>query len=136
GFDTVARVTGDCPFVNAELVAWCLSQCEKASQVDLASTKGRFPVGLDVEIFSATRLAALHAGGRLTVAEREHLTLYFYNHPAECTTEAIAPPPAWQCTDRRFTVDTQDDYRAACELANAFDRHDFTIDALVARAAA
>ena len=26
GLDTVARVTGDCPFVDAELVDWCLGR--------------------------------------------------------------------------------------------------------------
>jgi spore coat polysaccharide biosynthesis protein SpsF len=134
GFDTVVRVTGDCPFVNAELVTRCLLQCEGASDFDLASTKGRFPVGLDAEIFSTARMAALHAGGRLTAAEREHLTLFFYNHRVECTIRTMTPPPAWQCATRHFTVDTQRDYVAACDLANAFDGHDFTIDALVARA--
>ena len=47
--NTVVRVTGDCPFVNAELVDYCLDYIKNRS-FDLATTKGLFPVGLDVEI--------------------------------------------------------------------------------------
>jgi spore coat polysaccharide biosynthesis protein SpsF len=134
GFDTVARVTGDCPFVDAELVEHCLSQCAAVATFDLATTKGRFPVGLDVEIYSAARMAALHAGGELSAAEREHLTLYFYNHRDACAVHALEPRPAWQCAGRHFTVDTRQDYDAARALAERFAGPEFAVETLVAAA--
>jgi len=136
GFDTVARVTGDCPFVDAELVERCLAQCTAHTTLDLATTKGRFPVGLDVEVYRAARMAELDAGGQLSASEREHLTLYFYNHRETCVLHAIEPPTTWRSTARHFTVDTRQDYDAARALAERFERPEFTIDALLARAAA
>ena len=136
GFDTMARVTGDCPFVDAELVEHCLSQCMAASPFDLATTKGRFPVGLDVEIFPSARLAALHAAGSLSAEEREHLTLYFYNHRDVSTVHALDPRPGWRCADRHFTVDTRQDYDAARAIADRFAQPEFAIADLLARAAA
>jgi len=136
GFDTVARVTGDCPFVNAELVDWCLLQSAAHTMLDLATTKGHFPAGLDVEIYRAACMAELDVAGQLSASEREHLTLYFYNHRETCVVHAIEPPASWRCAGRHFTVDTRQDYEAARALADRFELPEFTIDALVARAAA
>src|SRR6266852_5431122 len=69
-FDTVVRVTGDCPFVDAGLVDWCLSHAAKVERFDLATTKGRFPVGLDVEIYPAHLMARLHMEGCLSSVHR------------------------------------------------------------------
>jgi spore coat polysaccharide biosynthesis protein SpsF len=134
GFDTVARVTGDCPFVDAELVDHCLAQCAAVAAFDLATTKGRFPVGLDVELYSAARMDALHAGGGLSAAEREHLTLYFYNHRDACTVHPLEPRPAWRCAGRHFTVDTRQDYEAARAIAERFTGPEFAVETLVAAA--
>jgi spore coat polysaccharide biosynthesis protein SpsF len=134
GFDTVARVTGDCPFVDAELVDHCLAQCAAVAAFDLATTKGRFPVGLDVELYSAARMDALHAGGGLSAAEREHLTLYFYNHRDACTVHPLEPRPAWRCAGRHFTFDTRQDYEAARAIAERFTGPEFAVETLVAAA--
>jgi spore coat polysaccharide biosynthesis protein SpsF len=126
GFDTVARVTADCPFVDAELVDWCLSRTAEFERCDLATTKTRFPVGLDVEIYAVERMRALNAR-ELTEAEREHLTLYYYEHDDEFAVRTIEPPVAWPRPDRRFTVDTQADYEEAVRFADLFDDPRFTI---------
>ena len=119
GFDTAARVTGDCPFVDAFLVDWCNSEAARLEAFDLATTKGRFPVGLDIEIFSAARMQRLHDDGNLSPAEREHLTLYFYDRKDEERVRIIPLPEGWHRTAQHFTVDTQPDYEAAQRFAAA-----------------
>jgi spore coat polysaccharide biosynthesis protein SpsF len=135
GFDVVARVTADCPFVDAELTDWCLARTAEFDNYDLATTKGRFPVGLDVEIYRAERMAALDKSGRLNVAEREHLTLHLYNNSDEFAVRRIAPPDGWAVTDRHFTVDTQADYDDARTLVEKFGTVEFTIPAMLQRVA-
>jgi spore coat polysaccharide biosynthesis protein SpsF len=134
-FDTVARVTGDCPFVDANLVNWCLAEAQGFDSFDLATTKGRFPVGLDVEIYPTAVMARLHKGGVLSATDREHLTFHFYQHANDFKVRIIEPRREWRAADRRFTVDTEADYEAARVLAAHFASPEFSVGDLVAKAA-
>jgi len=131
GFDTVARVTADCPFVDADLVDGCIGHAAALDRFDLATTKGRFPIGLDVEIYRAEQMALLHESCELTSAHREHLTLYFYDHPEKFDIRRIDPPLGWLATTCRFTVDTAADYEHAQALAARFDQPEFSAQALL-----
>jgi spore coat polysaccharide biosynthesis protein SpsF len=135
GLDTVARVTADCPFVDAELVNWCIDRSAEFDHFDLATTKGRFPVGLDVEIYGAEKMVALNASTELSAAEREHLTLYFYNRPRGSIVRPIDQPHDLAATTRKFTVDTAEDYSYARSLADRFDDPEFPIRELLKIAA-
>jgi spore coat polysaccharide biosynthesis protein SpsF len=135
GFDTVARVTADCPFVDADLVDWCLAQAETYERFDLATTKGKFPIGLDVEIYPARLMARLHAAGNLSDTEREHLTLRLYDDGADFTVRRIEPRREWRGGSAKFTVDTPADYEAATGLAARFASPAFAIAELMAQAA-
>jgi spore coat polysaccharide biosynthesis protein SpsF len=131
GFEIVGRVTGDCPFVDAELVDWCVDESLGFDRFDLATTKGRFPVGLDVELYPADRMAALDDGTALSLEEREHLTLHFYNNSASFEVRTIATPVGWMHSIRTFTVDTPADYAAAVRIVDGFGRGDFSIPSLL-----
>lgn len=135
GFDTIARVTADCPFVDAELVDWCIARTAEAGKFDLATTKGRFAVGLDVELYHAETMAALDRGGGLSAAQREHLTLCFYERPEQFVVRRIDPRPEWTATTRTFTVDTRADYERALALAAKFDGPVFDLKSLLVAAA-
>jgi spore coat polysaccharide biosynthesis protein SpsF len=130
-FDVVARVTADCPFVDAELTDWCIDRTAQFGDFDLATTKGCFPVGLDVEIYRANQMEALDASGKLTDAEREHLTLHLYSNSDMFAVRRIAPPDHWAASSRNFTVDTQDDYDDARRLVESIGGHDFSIPAML-----
>jgi spore coat polysaccharide biosynthesis protein SpsF len=130
-FDVVARVTADCPFVDADLADWCIDWTAKLDSFDLATTKGYFPVGLDVEIYRAGRMVALHDSDKMTSDEREHLTLHFYNHSDEFEIQRIAPPDHWMAIDRHFTVDTEDDYDHARRLVGQLGTDTFSIAAML-----
>lgn len=114
----VVRVTADCPFVDGIVLDHCLAQCESALPFDIGSTKGRFPVGIDFEIYRSTRMRQLHASGILDAEEREHLTLHMYRHPDLFKIQILSPPADWtRGTSRTYTVDTSEDYRLAARLA-------------------
>jgi spore coat polysaccharide biosynthesis protein SpsF len=131
GFDIVGRVTGDCPFVDAELVDWCVGQSTGFGRYDLATTKGRFPVGLDVELYRADRMAALDSGTALASDDREHLTLYFYKNRESFAVREIAPPANWPRSEGVFTVDTAADHVTAAEIVSTLGCNEFSIPALL-----
>jgi spore coat polysaccharide biosynthesis protein SpsF len=133
GFDTVGRVTADCPFVNAEMVDYCLSQTATLDHFDLATTKGVFPVGLDIEIYNASIMARLHENTDLTGEEREHLTMHLYKGGFDV--RHLAPRADWPVTDRTFTVDTREDHERAAGLAGRFSSAEFSLSALLESAA-
>jgi spore coat polysaccharide biosynthesis protein SpsF len=135
GLDTVARVTADCPFVDAELVDWCVARATDFDYFDLATTKGQFPVGLDVEIYGAEKMAALNASAELSSMEREHLTLYFYDHRGANLVRSIEQPDDLAAAAHKFTVDTAEDYSYARSLADRFDNPEFPIRELLKIAA-
>jgi spore coat polysaccharide biosynthesis protein SpsF len=112
GLDCVVRVTGDCPFVDAESLDYCLARADAQTPFDLASTKGHFPVGIDYEIYSASTMKTLHESGDLEAEEREHLTLFMYRNEARFRLVHLEPRPEWR-TNSTFTVDTLEDYRRA-----------------------
>ena len=108
-FDYVVRITGDCPFVDAASLDLCMREVRARAPFDIASTKGRFPVGIDYEIYNAKAMAVLHAGGELSAEDREHLTLFMYRHRERFKLIDLEPPPEWR-SNCSFTVDTLDDY--------------------------
>lgn len=76
GAAVIARVTGDCPLIDAEVVdrvarEFFVADCDYASN----TLRATYPDGLDVEIFSTAALAEAWRDARLA-AEREHVTPY------------------------------------------------------------
>lgn len=113
--DHVARITGDCPFVDAESLDYCIEQAVSLAPFDLATTKGAFPVGIDYEIYNAAMMNELHASGQLDEEDREHLTLHLYRHAERFRMAQLQPRTEWRCT-RTFTVDTAEDYHQAAGI--------------------
>jgi len=129
----VVRVTGDCPFVDGPSLDYCLAACDRYDSFDIASTKKRFPVGIDYEVYNAWAMRQLHSSG-LSPEEREHLTLGMYNHPEQYKTIPLFPPADWPQTDTEFTVDSQEDYLFAQAVTEAFDSIFFSVPDLIAKA--
>lgn len=132
----VIRVTGDCPFVDGETLDYCIEQCRSVKSFDLATTKGFFPKGIDYEIYDASVMKHLHYKCSMTSEDREHLIKYIYDHPANFRIQRIVPPDRWNWHNKKFMVDTQDDYDAAQRLINNFDTINFSIENLIQSAEA
>lgn len=128
-FDTLVRVTADCPFVNAAIVDYCLYIANSIEYFELATTKGTFPVGLDLEIFPISVLNRLHVNNCLSEEDREHLTLHLYNDKFRVI--HIEAPIDWPLSNQKFTVDTVADYEFAQQLVASMDCDDFSIKELL-----
>lgn len=128
--DWIVRVTGDCPFIDAASLDYCLAQWQPSTTGLFWSTKGEFPVGIDYELISC---AALRSGWpSMTAEEREHVTLRFYrSDEANLYGRQFLPPAGWPRTTRHFTVDTPDDYRQACEWVGRLRTRKFPVSELL-----
>ncbi len=112
----VVRVTSDCPFIDPEVVDEVVQALFVPSPADYASNflePRTYPRGLDVEAFTR---ATLERAWRETAdpALREHVTPYIYLTPGAFVLRRVALPSSE--ADRRWTVDTQEDYAFAREV--------------------
>jgi len=129
--DTVVRVTGDCPFVDAETLDYVIAAARAHVPFDLVTTKAAFPVGIDYEIYPAALMAELDAKGNLSDLDREHLTYYLYQHPDDYRIHVVEPKPQWRCKAHAFTVDTFDDFGFAEKTVALMGRGDFSVTQLI-----
>jgi spore coat polysaccharide biosynthesis protein SpsF len=113
--DPVIRLTADNPFTDME---------ELDRLIDLHHTQGSdfthsfaaLPVGVGAEIFS---FGALERSAREGHAphHREHVDEYMIENPQLFKTAALAVSGPKNRPDIRLTVDTDEDYRRACLIA-------------------
>ena len=106
GADHIVRVTGDCPLID-----WRVSDDVIARHLteknDYTRTTERFPDGLDTEVMTFAALAQAHREAQLT-SEREHVTLYFRNHPERFRIGDVDCAEDYR--DLRWTVDEPCDF--------------------------
>ena len=115
--DYIVRVTGDCPLVDSKTLDYSINQIKNKIPLDLATTKGFFPVGIDYEIYSKESMEKIFSENSLTSEDKEHLTLYFYKNKKSFNIVNIHPKPNWE-KDYIFTVDTKEDYLRIKTLLN------------------
>jgi spore coat polysaccharide biosynthesis protein SpsF len=103
----VVRITSDCPLIDPEITDKTIAAFLEA-RPDYASNclALTYPRGLDTEVMS---LAALGRAWQeaLKPYEREHVTPYIYEHPAEFTLLSVADDA--DHSGHRWTVDTPED---------------------------
>ncbi|MCS5707686.1 hypothetical protein CC99x_002075 [Candidatus Berkiella cookevillensis] len=131
--DRIIRVTADCPFVDGSTLDYFLDATFSSFSTgfSLATTKGKFPVGIDFELFERNSLEKLHQSDCLTPEHREHLTLYFYHHQNEYPIKVISPPESWKSNPSSFTIDTLEDYNKAIVLTKNFKTPHFSVYNLI-----
>jgi spore coat polysaccharide biosynthesis protein SpsF len=106
--DYFVRLNGDSPFLDPALIDDGIRSCQE-HQVDLVTNLiGRtFPYGISVEIIRTAAFAQAYAQ-MSRQDEREHVTLYLYNHPERFAIHTLtAPDPKW--SHARLVVDTPED---------------------------
>jgi spore coat polysaccharide biosynthesis protein SpsF len=112
--EAIVRITSDCPLFDGALLDAMLRMFHHANYpeitVDYLSNVQRrtFPRGLDAEIFTFAALSRAHAEA-LHPYEREHVTPYIYEHPAEFRLRSYEN--AADLSAHRWTLDTEDDWR-------------------------
>lgn len=126
--DAVVRVTADCPFLSAETIDAAIARfwetgCDYLNNSRITKT---YPRGLDVEVFSMAVMDKL-AQKNLTPDEREHVTLYIYQHASEFHIETLEAPAELREPQLRLTLDTEDDYKMLNAVAQAFRAESFKV---------
>lgn len=107
GVENVVRITSDCPLMEPTLIDDAVSSFA-AGCADFVSNmiEPTYPYGLAIEVFSAHSLAEADAQA-VQLAEREHVTPYFYWNPGRFRLHALRTTP--DLSHHRWTVDTPED---------------------------
>ena len=113
--DVIVELTADCPLIDPELTTEAISAF-LAAEVDYASNclQEPYPRGLDVQVFST---AVLEEVARLTIdpADREHVSLYIYEHPERYRLLGVSAGPP-EAAELRLTVDTIEDFELVTQI--------------------
>ena len=108
GAELIVETTGDCPLIDPKIVGEVIDRFD-AGDADYCSNmlERTYPRGMEVQVFPTAVLAEVD---RLTDApsDREHVSLYIYEHPERYRLVGVqAVPP--RGGDVRLTVDTPED---------------------------
>jgi len=105
--EVVVRVTSDCPLIDPEITDNTIAAFLEA-RPDYASNAlvRTYPRGLDTEVMSLDALARAWQEARKPY-EREHVTPYIYEHPAEFRLLSVTGDV--DHSGHRWTVDTPED---------------------------
>lgn len=106
----LVRITGDCPFVNAETLDWVIEKCKQLESFDLVTTKPDFPHGIDFEVAPISILEKIHSSCPST-EEREHMFNSIYSRPTTYTIIRLAAPARLKSAETDFLLDTLEDYK-------------------------
>jgi spore coat polysaccharide biosynthesis protein SpsF len=130
----IVRITGDCPLIDPALIDR-LVEAHLVGDWDLTwnpvDEPSAFPRGMDVEVIRASALRAAAARASNT-ADREHVTLYCYEHTAEFRIQALMPGSAEARPEFRLCVDHEEDAVLVEAVLDHFGgHHAFTLEQIV-----
>ncbi len=115
--EIVVEITGDCVATDPDVVdvavaTYLINDCEFVTNC----AKPFSPPGMYAQVFSLKALEEVDAKVD-DPAVREHVSLYFYEHPEQYRTIHLASPPAWDLPpDCRIYLDYPEDLTFLREL--------------------
>jgi spore coat polysaccharide biosynthesis protein SpsF len=114
--DVVVEITGDCVLLDPEIIDLAVTMfhendCDVVSNVRKLS----FPAGLDAQVYRLRELEEV-ANTIWDPAVREHVSLYFYEHPEQYRILHLFAPMRWHAPDYRFQLDYPEDLRFINEI--------------------
>ena len=114
--DIVVEITGDCILCDPELVDMAV-RTFLANDADVVcnAQKPSFPLGTDVQVFRLDALAEVERTIQ-DPAVREHVSLYFYEHPEKYRILHLMAPPRWTDPTMRIHLDYDEDLRFIREV--------------------
>lgn len=116
GVDVIVETTGDCPLIDPQVVDKVVQVYLENDYDFVANTlKKTYPRGLDTRVFSTKGLRQVE-GITDNPADREHVSLYFYEVPGRYSlynVESGLPEKYWRL---RLTVDTIEDFKLVDEI--------------------
>lgn len=108
--DLIVELTGDCPLLDPTIVD-CVIDAFLANNVDYCSNAlvEPYPRGMDVQVFPVSVLERV-AGLTNQPEDREHVSLYIYEHPDIFRLLNVESKIPDGLGDVRLTVDTKEDF--------------------------
>ncbi|HEV3142174.1 MAG TPA: glycosyltransferase family protein [Vicinamibacterales bacterium] len=108
--DLIVEITGDCPLIDPGVVDRLVEMHGEGGADYVANVlKRTYPRGLDTQVFRTTVLEEV---ARLThdPVDREHVSLYIYEHPERFRLRNLESHLAEEHWNVRLTVDTPQDF--------------------------
>lgn len=133
GAASIVTVTGDCPLVDPAVVDKVVGAYLERKP-DYASNRlfgYKYPIGLDVEAFTTTTLERVERIAR-EPRDREHVTLYYYEHPDEFELLSVEPEEHQRRPELRLTLDTAQDLQLIRAIYDHFWPRQFALDDVLA----
>src|SRR4051794_12722399 len=107
--EVIVELTGDCPLIGPALVDHVIERyLEGGSDYTANVLEKSYPLGFAVQVFP-TKVLAEVAEATDDPADREHVSLYIYEHPERYRLRNVASDRP-ESAELRLTVDTAEDY--------------------------
>jgi len=109
GAETVVEVTGDCPLLDPEVIDRAVGiHLEGGWDVVSNTWRLSYPQGVDAQVFAWASLDEV-AKATDDPAHREHVSLYFYEHPERYRIYHMEAPAEFRAPELRFQLDYPED---------------------------
>ena len=131
--ELIVETTADCPLIDPNVLDLVVERFRDGDVDYCSNTLERtYPRGLDVEVFPTAVLAEV-AGLTDDPADREHVSIYIYEHPERYRLRSVVSERP-ETAELRLTVDTSDDYELIRAIFEALHPRDpaFGLDAILA----
>jgi spore coat polysaccharide biosynthesis protein SpsF len=117
--ELIVQITGDCPLIDPEITDSVI-EAYYAEEPDYAANviPLTYPTGTETEVFATALLADVEAITHDPV-DREHVSLYIYEHPEKYRLLNVTAPPQYARPEFRLCIDTAEDYRAVGAIYDA-----------------
>ena len=110
GADVIVETTGDCPVIDPGILDKVVADY-RIGGADFVSNTLEYttPRGTDVRVFSTEALAEIESTSQ-DPADREHVSLHFWEHPEKYTLRNVRTELPPEAAAFRLTVDTPEDF--------------------------
>ncbi|MGE3538598.1 MAG: NTP transferase domain-containing protein [Candidatus Tectimicrobiota bacterium] len=114
--DLVVEITGDCILLDPEIIDWGVSMfLSNTCDVVTNARQPSFPMGVDVQVYPLQALADVACRVH-DPAVREHVSLYFYEHPERYRILHLCAPARWYAPQCRLQLDYAADLQVITAL--------------------
>lgn len=114
--ELIVEITGDCTLLDPEVVDLGVRNfLSNSADVVCNTWKLSYPQGIDVQVFPFDLLDSLEKKTSAP-ADREHVSLYFYEHQNEYVVFNFVAPDRFNHPEYRFQLDYQEDFAFITEI--------------------
>ncbi len=117
GTETIVEICGDMPLLDPRVVDDAVALYQDGNGYDVVTTtrSPSYPNGVDAQVFSFASLAEI---AEITddPASREHVSLYFYQHPERYQIADLIAPANLEAPNRRLVLDYPEDLALIREI--------------------